>query len=399
MLLYFMASVIMLGDFVTSAQEAANSLMELAVLGAAQSSIYGTYHLKYCYDGNKDTVCHTNSAVGNWIQVDLGVTQQVQVVQIFNRWSITYSLRLASYEVWLSNDAAMPASKCFEGNVGSDGKVALGPWAVGCAGQGRYVRIVLPGENYLSLGDVQVFGTASSLVEMTVLGVAQSSMDAAQYSTYCHDGNVNTHCQTLKAAGNWIQADLGVTQQVQVVRISNIWNTDASLRLGSYEVWLSNDAAVPASKCFEGNVGSDGKVALGPWAVGCAGQGRYVRIVQLGDNHMNLAEVQVFGAASSLAQLTVLGAAQSSIYGTYHLKYCYDGNKDTLCLTNTAVGNWIQVDLGVTQQVQVVQIFNQWSTTYSRLCLPASASRATWAAMGKWHWALGLWAVLVRVGM
>jgi hypothetical protein len=132
---------------------------------------------------------------------------------------------------------------------------------------------------------------------MTVLGVAQSSINAGQYSTYCHDGNVNTYCQTLKAAGNWIQADLGVTQQVQVVRISNIWSTTNSLRLGSYEVWLNNDAAVPASKCYEGNVGSDGKVALGPWAVGCTGQGQYVRIVQLGEDAMDLADVQVYSAA------------------------------------------------------------------------------------------------------
>ena len=122
------------------------------------------------------------------------------------------------------------------------------------------------------------------------------------YGYNCIDGDYTIYCTMNSAAGNWVQVDLGQEEQVKVVKISNRLDGE-QLRLGVFEVWLSNSPTVPAAKCYDGNVGSVANEAINPRAAACAGQGRYVRIVQAGTEKMNLGEVCSHGRWCSRHQI------------------------------------------------------------------------------------------------
>jgi hypothetical protein len=157
-------------------------------MGVDMSSTYSasgvTWYGYKCIDGDFSTVCHTNSATGNWIQVDLGQEEQVKVVKITNRRD-GEQLRLGAYEVWLSNSDTIPASKCHEGNVGTVAKAAINPFAAACIGQARYVRIVQVGTASMNLGEVEVYGTAST--SSPTKAPSEAPTKAPTPTPYCND--------------------------------------------------------------------------------------------------------------------------------------------------------------------------------------------------------------------
>ena len=79
-----------------------------------------------------------------------------------------------------------------------------------------------------------------------------------------------------------MQLDFGATKGIDSVVIYNR-NDGFQSRLGNFEIWVSNSATDPAQKCYSGNYPS----VVGPLNFACAGSGRYVRVVQLGNDFMN----------------------------------------------------------------------------------------------------------------
>jgi hypothetical protein len=122
-------------------------------------------------DGNTDgnfasgSVTHTNFGTNAWWQVDLGSSATVSSIQIWNRTDGSTS-RLSDYWVFISDSpfssADTPATlQSRPGTWSSHQTTVPNPSttiAVGGA-RGRYLRVQLTGTNYLSLAEVQVFGT------------------------------------------------------------------------------------------------------------------------------------------------------------------------------------------------------------------------------------------------
>ena len=275
-------------------------------------------------DGNTDgnfydgSVTHTNLDANAWWQVDMGASATVSAIVVSNRTDCCGS-RLNDYWVFVSNTPFLPTDtpSTLPGRAGTFAihqTVTPNPAAVIAAGvQGRYVRVQLSGANYLSLAEVQVYGTGgapppsnlaqgkaasqSSMLPGVASAVAAAAVDGNTDGNFYH-GSV-TH--TDPDVNAWWQVDLGASAAVSSIVV---WNrTDCcGTRLDDYWVFVSDTpfGATDTPATLQGRVGtfaSRQTTAPNPSTVIAAGgaQGRYVRVQLSGANYLSLAEVQVFG--------------------------------------------------------------------------------------------------------
>jgi len=128
-------------------------------VGAKMSSTYdasgGYLPAPYCIDDNVGgPLCHTYLDAPAWLEVDLGSLYYVTKVTIYNRES--HWERLGQYEIWLGSTSEARNTKCFNGTATS-----INPLDVVCHGIGRYVTVLLPGEQRtLNLHEVYIDGFA-----------------------------------------------------------------------------------------------------------------------------------------------------------------------------------------------------------------------------------------------
>ena len=293
---------------------------------ATQSSTYPGFagaSAASAVDGNTNgsffsgSVTATNFDSTAWWQVDLGGSATIGTVVIWNRTDCCIS-RLNDYWVFVSNTPFLssdtPATlQNRAGTFSSHQTVAPNPSVSIATGgtQGRYVRVQLTGTNYLSLAEVQVFGSGVAPISNLVVGKA-----ATQSSTYpgyasaaassAVDGNTDGNFPDGSVTATnfdstaWWQVDLGASATVSSI---TIWNrTDCcATRLGDYWVFVSNtpflSSDTPSS--LQGRAGtfaSHQTAAPNPsTSIAVGVQGRYVRVQLTGTNYLSLAEVQVFG--------------------------------------------------------------------------------------------------------
>jgi hypothetical protein len=282
-----------------------NSGAALAVDGNTDGSFY---------DGSVATTSGRN--LNDWWQVDLGVSATVSSVVVWNRTDCCGS-RLNDYWVFVSDTPFLPAEslnflQSRPGTFASHQTAAPNPFTVIVVeAQGRYVRVQLSGQNYLSLAEVQVFGTAG--LPPTNLAQGKSASQSSTYPGYASaaaasavdgntDGNFFDGSVTATNADQnaWWQVDLGASAAVSSIVV---WNrTDCcSARLGDYWVFVSDTPFLPTDtpgtlQNRAGTFSSHQSAAPGPsTTIAVAAQGRYVRVQLSGANYLSLAEVQVFG--------------------------------------------------------------------------------------------------------
>jgi hypothetical protein len=272
-------------------------------------------------DGNTNgsfpagSVTHTVGQLNPWWQVDLGSTVAITSLSIWNRTDCCPD-RLNDFWVFVSdtpfgvNDT--PTTLAFRAGTANyhqssypNPSVTL-PWNA----LGRFVRIQLAGFNYLSLAEVQVFGTVvtgppnlargktatqSSTFAAYPSAVASSAIDGKTDGTF-GAGSV-TH--TYGEANAWWQVDLGSSAAIGSIRI---WNrTDCcSDRLSDYWVFVSDlhFAANDTPATLQGRAGtwSSHQTSFpNPSATSTVNAvGRYIRVQLTGTNYLSLAEVEVF---------------------------------------------------------------------------------------------------------
>jgi hypothetical protein len=293
---------------------------------ATQSSTYdpGFTDASNAVDGNTDgayadgSVSHTELDQNAWWQVDLGAPAAINTIVIWNRTDCC-GARLSDYWVFVSDtpflDTDTPTTlQNRAGTWSSHQTVEPNPSSILTvpAAQGRYVRVQLSGANYLSLAEVQVYGTF-----VTATGVDLAlNQNASQSSTYdpgftdasnAVDGNTDgvyadgsvSHTEMDQNA--WWEVDLGAPASIGSIVI---WNrTDCcGARLSDYWVFVSDipflDTDTPTTlqnragtwaihQTVEPNPSSSISVPAAP--------GRYVRVQLSGTNYLSLAEVQVYG--------------------------------------------------------------------------------------------------------
>jgi sugar lactone lactonase YvrE len=296
---------------------------------ASQSStLPGTPGAAAAVDNNTDgaffdgSVTATNLDANAWWQLDLGSSASVDSITIWNRTDCCGS-RLNDYWVFVSDTPFLPTDtpstlQFRAGTWSSHQTTAPSPSATILAGtEGRYVRVQLTGTNYLSLAEVQVFGTAgtggggtpspsnlalgkaaaqSSTLSGYSAAAASSAVDGRTDGAF-FDGSVTATNPDVNA---WWQVDLGAPATVNSIVV---WNrTDCcGGRLGDYWVFVSNTPFLPTDtpttlQFRAGTWANHQTLAPNPSTTIAAGtQGRYVRVQLTGADYLSLAEVQVIG--------------------------------------------------------------------------------------------------------
>jgi hypothetical protein len=292
---------------------------------ATQSSTlpgYASAGAASAVDGNTDgnfpdgSVTATNADPNAWWQVDLGAPATISSIVIWNRVDCCGS-RLSDYWVFVSDVPFLPTDTPFSlqnraGTFSSHQTAAPNSsTTITPVAQGRYVRVQLSGTDYLSLAEVQVFGsggapppqnvaqgrtaTQSSTFPGYAGAVAASAVDGNTDGNF-PDGSVTA---TNADPNAWWQVDLGASAIVSSVVI---WNrTDCcGGRLGDYWVFISDTPFLPtdtpaALQNRPGTFSSHQTAAPNPsTSIAAGAQGRYVRVQLSGTDYLSLAEVQVF---------------------------------------------------------------------------------------------------------
>jgi hypothetical protein len=376
---------------------------------AMQSSTlpgYATTGAASAVDGNTDgqffdgSVSHTNQEANAWWQVDLGASASINTVVVWNRTDCC-STRLSEFWVFVSNTPFLPTDTPLTlqnrpGTFNSHQTIAPNPsTTITFNGvQGQYVRVQLTGTDFLSLAEVQVFGTggapAPTNVALGKLTSQSSTLPGSSGPAVAVDGNTDgnffdgsvTH--TNLDTNAWWQVDLGGSSTVNSI---TLWNrTDCcGDRLSDYWVFVSDtpflSTDTPATlQNRTGTFGSHQTTAPNPsTSIPVGAKGRYVRVQLSGINNLSLAEVQVLGTGGSPAPANLaLGRAtsQSSTlpsYATSGSGGAVDGNTDgnffdgSVTHTNLDTNAWWQVDLGASAAIGSVVVWNRTDCCGTRL--------------------------------
>jgi hypothetical protein len=108
------------------------------------------------------SLSHTDYNTNAWWQVDLGSSQQIAGINLWNRTDCCAD-RASDYWVFVSDTpfdhSLTPAQQAAQPGVWSNHQsVTMGrPTQLPAATGGRYVMVQLAGTNYLALAEVQVF--------------------------------------------------------------------------------------------------------------------------------------------------------------------------------------------------------------------------------------------------
>ena len=199
---------------------------------ASQSSTSYGGAASRAVDGNTDgvfsngSVSHTTSQTNAWWSVDLGASQPLWNINLFNR-SDCCGDRVSDYWVFVSttpfNTALTPAQQATQPGVWSSHQTGQAgrPSTIPADTTGRYVMVQLSGTNYLGLAEVQVFSGAEIAVNNSIS------------NNYVH----NTGAEFSAAVGIFVGYTRGTTvahNQVSDLPYSGInvgwggWHTNAT---------------------------------------------------------------------------------------------------------------------------------------------------------------------------
>jgi hypothetical protein len=384
--------------------------LDLAVnKNATQSSTYspGFTDASNAVDGNTDGVyadgslTHTLLDPNSWWQVDLGASATISSIVMWNRTDCC-GFRLDDYWVFVSDTPFLPTDtpttlQSRAGTFSTHQTSAPAPSSTVTipGAQGRYVRVQLSNPNYLSLGEVQVYGTLSGPVLQDIAlfkPATQSSTYAPGFTNASNgvDGNIDgnyydgslTH--TLLDANAWWEVDLGAAAAVDSIAIWNRTDCCAS-RLSDYWVFVSNTSFAPADTpaTLQNRAGTFSshqtiEPSVNATITVAGAQGRYVRVQLNTTDYLSLGEVQVFGTflnspPPNLAQNKP--ATQSSTYlpGATDASAAVDGQTDGNFfdgfLTHTMLDTnaWWQVDLGTSTSIASIVVWNRTDGSGGRL--------------------------------
>jgi YVTN family beta-propeller protein len=176
-------------------------------------------------DGNVDgnfnngSVSHTNIDVNAWWEADLGTSQALHTVRVWNR-SDAAPERLTDFYVLLSAQPMVGknlATLLADPNVTQlrNTGVAGRPSTIAFAGTGRYLRVQLAGTNYLHMAELEAFGQAAvnrlpSVVRPIPASLTVGLAASLQLSASDADGDALTWSATGLPPGMVLNASTGL---------------------------------------------------------------------------------------------------------------------------------------------------------------------------------------------
>jgi F5/8 type C domain len=331
------------------------------------------------YGATPASVTHTDNNNHAWWEVDLGQVRQLGSVEIYNRTDccmerLTPFMVIVSDFSLLDSDMTATDTSLYPGIMRT--KVNAGiqtVYTVPINRSGRYVRIALQGQNWLSLAEVKVYEAFNAALGRPA---TQSSVLNGGDASRAVDGTVSGTFSGWSGGGvsatnveyrPWWQADLGTVQSVREV---HVWSsaTDccatANPRLGFY-VWTSAQPITgdPLTTYQPGAtavwVAAQGWPAVVPINL----DAQYVRIQLNGTDSLSLGEVQVWtvgrGSAGGHASMSSTAAGSSTANAAIDLSMA-----TVPVSTQSQTDPYWDVDLGATRYLETVRLHAGPSSTF-----------------------------------
>ena len=346
----------------------------------ASSVESAAYPASAAVDGNPNTRWSSGFTDPQWLEVDLGTNSTIS--QVVLNWEAAYA---TAFQIQTSTDNANWTS-IYSTTTGTGGTQTLN-----VSGTGRYVRMygTARATQYgYSLWEFQVYGTNSAQTACGTTDIAQnqpttasSTQDATNFpASAATDGNTGTRWSSAFSDPQWLEVDLGSTQQICGVAL----NWEAAYAT-AFQIQVSTDNTNWTS-IYSTTTGTGGTQSLT-----VSGSGRYIRMygtaraTQFG---YSLWEFDVYATAGSsgggggggggtgsgggpteycgiddmaLNQPTTASSSQDAT--TYPASNATDGNTGTRWSSAATDPQWLEVDLGTSQQICGVAL--DWETAYA----------------------------------
>jgi beta-glucosidase len=244
---------------------AAGTLLSQGKLTTASSTENATFPAANATDGNSGTRWSSAFSDPQWIQVDLGSTQTIG--QVVLQWEAAFA---SGFQIQTSPDATTWTT-IFSTTTGTGGTQTLT-----VTGSGRFVRMNGTARATAfgySLWEFQVFGpgtTATCNTSNVAFGhptTASSTENASFPAANATDGNPGTRWASAFSDPQWLQVDLGQSQQVCGVQLQ--WEAAFAT---AFQIQVSPDAATWTT-IFSTTTGTGGTQNLA-----VTGTGRFVRM-------------------------------------------------------------------------------------------------------------------------
>ena len=316
-------------------------LAHLPGVVASQSSTGSGGDASRAIDGNYDnnyssglSTTHTLNAAGSYWQVDLGSSQSINNVVLFNRGDCCGD-RLSNYSILVSDDPAFGSITGTSGNyLDAVPQGGIRSHSLGGA-VGRYARVQLDGvgtsgEQILSLTEVEVVG-GSSLLNFAALGSASQTSTlvngneptAAKAIDGIRSGifNNSSTTHTDGNSGNFWEVNLPELVNVKEVALFNREDC-CQTRLSNFRITLFNGGSTVLSHEETGAGGALYSIADD---TGFLGQADRVRVEFIGglnndgNGTLSLAEVEVWGVAA-VPEPSTLAMVFAGLLGVVRLR-------------------------------------------------------------------------------
>ncbi|KAI8517213.1 Retinal rod rhodopsin-sensitive cGMP 3',5'-cyclic phosphodiesterase subunit delta [Branchiostoma belcheri] len=263
------------------------------------------------YDESDPACFHTKSEWNPWWYVDLGFSQRIGQVVMFNRMDHTWQ-RLDGFNVYVGDDETVEKNPvCVANQPVHTMEVS---YTVSCYGlMGRYVGILLPKKEVFNLCEVEVYearertnlalGQPAEQSGTTFAAIASRAVDGNRDGDFYQESCTHTSWQ----GSNWWRVDLGASYFVDEVVVFNRQDC-CSTRLDNFVVYVGSDPVVTLNSPCEPEQRVTTNQAGYP--VQCRGlRGRYVGIHLPVYGSLTLCEVEVFGGLdpSCIRTLQVAG--------------------------------------------------------------------------------------------
>ncbi|WP_144120545.1 discoidin domain-containing protein [Catellatospora sichuanensis] len=220
-------------------------------------------------DGDNGTRWSSASSDPQWIQVDLGATATIS--QVVLRWEAAYA---TAFQIQVSATGTGGWTNIYSTTTGTGGVQTLT-----VSGSGRYVRMNGTARATIhgySLWEFQVYGvigggggggcgTANAAQGRPA---SSSSQEGAFAPANAFDGSTGTRWSSAFSDPQWIQVDLGSSQNICGVTLN--WEP-AYAR--AFQIQVSNSATGPWTNIYSTTTGTGGVQTLT-----VSGTGRYVRM-------------------------------------------------------------------------------------------------------------------------
>ncbi|MFT5127850.1 MAG: hypothetical protein ACI8W8_001457 [Rhodothermales bacterium] len=240
---------------------------------------------------------------------------------------------------------------------------------------GRYVRIFHTAESaaFLTLSEVQIFSNGQNIASKG--SPSQSSNYGGNTAAKAIDGDFSgkfAGCAcTVEEPGSWWEIDLGSSQPIDAILV---WNRHDCCpeRLDKTSFAILDDARQEVARHSV-----DKAVRKNVWPVnpdsGFAVPGRYVRVALPAESaqFLTLGEVQIFSDGKNIARQGTPKQSSDFLPTTNGAANAINGNTSgsfaaCACTTEQA-GAWWEIDLGATQGIDSIVLWNRHDCCPERL--------------------------------